>query len=77
MYIVNCYLSSWLGTIQILVKSIRFYFYFGRKTEGKYKKAKIGIKSCRFYEYLYLMKDTFGVKKVWPSKVEPYLEVNV
>ena len=23
-----------------------------------------------------LCKNTFGVKKVWPSKVEPYLEVN-
>ena len=39
--VANRYLTLWLGTIQILVliKSTRVYSYFGRTTEGKYKKS--------------------------------------
>ena len=33
----------------MLVKSTRYYSYFGRKMKVNVAESKVGIKSCRFY----------------------------
>ena len=39
-------------TIEMVVKSTRFYPNFGRKGMCN-RSAKVGIKSCGFYQYFY------------------------
>ena len=48
IYLANGQIPSQLGTKQISIKSIAFYFYFGRKINGN--RSQIGIKRCIFLQ---------------------------
>ena len=59
MLATGTYQASWLGTVQIPVKCIRWCPYFNRKME-KYK-AKVGMKSCSFNWHAYVLYPTVMV----------------
>ena len=63
-----------------IVHKYEFYESSGHPIETNYEGLSCFSNSfyklhCYVYSYI-PCKNTFGVKKVWPSKVESYLEVN-